>query len=119
MEDKCWSDPINASTDSPHAVSFYLPTLPLSLPRLQVQQQEELPSNSSSFSSSSRDSTHSPPYQRTQNLRDIYELNNVIDEQVQNALFSYQPTYFEEAVKEEKWVETMNEEIDAIERNQT
>jgi len=52
-------------------------------------------------------------------LREIYEQNLVFDEQVQYALFSYQPTFSEEAVKEEKWVATMNEEIDAIERNQT
>jgi len=52
-------------------------------------------------------------------LREIYEQNHVIDEQVQYALFSYQPTYFEEAVKEEKWVATINGEIDAIEINQT
>ena len=29
------------------------------------------------------------------------------------------PFYFEDAVKEEKWVEAMNEEIGAIERNDT
>jgi len=50
-------------------------------------------------------------------LREIYENNHVFDEQVQYALISYQPTYFEEAVKEEKWVAAMNEEIDANERN--
>ena len=33
--------------------------------------------------------------------------------------FSCQPTYFEEAVKEEHWVQDMNEEIDAIQRNNT
>jgi len=35
---------------------------------------------------------------------------------------SYQPTYFEEEVKEEHWVQAMNEEIEtieAIERNDT
>jgi len=52
-------------------------------------------------------------------LREIYDQNDVIDEQVQYAMFSYQPTYFEEALKEEQWVKDMNEVIDAIERNQT
>ena len=52
-------------------------------------------------------------------LREIYEQNLVFDEQDQYALCSYQHTFFEEAVKEEKWVAAMNEEIDAIERNQT
>jgi hypothetical protein len=32
------------------------------------------------------------------------------------SFLSYQPTFFEEAVKEEHWVEAMNEEIEAIER---
>ena len=35
------------------------------------------------------------------------------------ALLSYQPTYFEESVKEEHWPPTMNDEIDTIERNKT
>ena len=35
------------------------------------------------------------------------------------AFISTQPTYFEEAVKEKHWVEAMNQEITAIEKNQT
>jgi len=89
MEDKCWSDSVNASTDSPQAINFKLPTLPFSLPRLQVQQREELPSDNYSSYSSSRDSTPSPPHQRIISLREIYEQNNVIDAQVQYAMFSY------------------------------
>jgi hypothetical protein len=34
-------------------------------------------------------------------------------------MLSYQLVYFKEAVKEEKWVDAMNEEIEAIERNDT
>jgi len=41
MEDKCWSDLVNASTYSLHVGSFDLPTLPLYLLILQVQQQED------------------------------------------------------------------------------
>ena len=37
----------------------------------------------------------------------------------QYALFSCQPSSYDEAVKDEKWVQAMNEEIDAIEKNQT
>jgi len=40
IEVNCWSDLVNTLADSPQAVSFDLPALPLSLPRLQVQQQE-------------------------------------------------------------------------------
>jgi len=42
-----------------------------------------------------------------------------MDQQEHFDLLSYQLVYFEEAVKEEKWVHEMNKEIDAIERNNT
>ena len=35
------------------------------------------------------------------------------------ALLSFQPTCFEEVVKEKEWVDAMNEEMDSIERNDT
>ena len=35
------------------------------------------------------------------------------------ALFSCEPMHFEEAIKEEKWIHAMNEEIDSIEKNDT
>jgi hypothetical protein len=35
------------------------------------------------------------------------------------ASFSFQATYFEEEFKEENWVNTMDEEIDSIEKNDT
>jgi len=34
-------------------------------------------------------------------------------------LFAYQPTCFEEAIKEENWVQVMDEEIDSIDKNDT
>ena len=34
-------------------------------------------------------------------------------------MLSYQRVYFEEAIKEEKWVDAMKEEIEAIEINDT
>ena len=44
-----------------------------------------------------------------------------VNEDVSNfALFAYcDPTIFENAVKEEKWRNVMDDEIDAIERNNT
>ena len=42
-----------------------------------------------------------------------------MNQQAHFALLSYQPTYFEGAVKEEHWTQTMNDEIDTIERNKT
>jgi hypothetical protein len=51
-------------------------------------------------------------------LREIYEQLDDLDQQAQFSLLSYQPIYFEEAVKEEKWVRAMNEEIEAIEEKQ-
>ena len=34
-------------------------------------------------------------------------------------MFSYQPTSFDEAVKDAQWVQAMNEEIDDFEKNQS
>jgi len=52
-------------------------------------------------------------------LTELYEQTPILDEQLQFALFSCQPTSFNEAVKDAQWVKAMNEEIDAIEKNQT
>jgi hypothetical protein len=57
--------------------------------------------------------------QRTRSLREIYQHNNDYEQQGHFSFLSIQPTYFEEAVKEEHWVEAMNEEIEAIEKNKT
>ena len=60
---------------------------------------------------------------KTKSLREIYqdERNEEdYDESVNFALFSCSdPIYFEEAMKEEKWCNAMDEEIDAIKRNET
>ena len=48
----------------------------------------------------------------------IYAQDDV-DDIVNFAFLSFQPTCFEEAVKEKEWVDAMSNEIDAIERNQT
>ena len=37
----------------------------------------------------------------------------------QISLFSCDPLYFDEAIKEDKWIKAMDEEIDSIERNNT
>ena len=84
----------------------YQPDLPMRLPRLEVQQQE--------------DAADGPPQNRkTKSLIELYEQTPILDEQLQFALFSYEPTSFNEAVKDAQWVTTMNQEIDAIEKNQT
>jgi hypothetical protein len=49
-----------------------------------------------------------------------YKVTGIEDPITHFALFSYcNPTTFESAVKEEKWRKVMNDEIDAIERNNT
>ena len=60
-----------------------------------------------------------PQHQKTKSLRELYEQTQVLEEQLEYALFSYQPTSFNEAVKVAQWVKSMNEEFDAIEKNQT
>ena len=52
------------------------------------------------------------------NLSDIYAQDDV-DDIVNFAFLSFQPTCFEEAIKDKEWVDAMNNEIHAIERNQT
>ena len=56
------------------------------------------------------------------NLNDIYE-QEVANEGM-NSLFTLyfhvdDPIHFEEAIKDRKWIEVMDEEINAIERNKT
>ena len=81
--------------------------LPIRLPRLEVQQQEETPTNS-------------PPHNhKTRSLRDLYEKTLIIDEKHQYALFSCHPSSFNEAINNAQWVNAMNEQIDSIEKNQT
>ena len=41
------------------------------------------------------------------------------DNLVHFAFLSFQPTCFEEVVKEKEWIDAMNNEINSIERNQT
>ena len=59
---------------------------------------------------------------KTKSLREIYqdERYEDCDESVNFALFSHSdPIYFEESIKEKKWCKAMDEEIDAIEWNET
>ena len=56
--------------------------------------------------------------QKTTSLRELYVQTLVIYEQV-DSMFCSHPTTFEEAASDAQWVKAMNEEIDAIERNQT
>ena len=44
----------------------------------------------------------------TRRLREIYSQDYEVDMQVHFALFSCEPIHFEEAIKEEKWIHTMN-----------
>jgi hypothetical protein len=48
-----------------------------------------------------------------------YKKNNDFEQEGYFSFLSIHPTFFQEVVKEEHWVEAMNEEIDAIERNKT
>jgi len=100
MEDKCWSDSANTLAENLQEITLDLPAHSPNMPILQVQQQQEvLPSDSSSSFSSSHDSTPSPLRQCMRSLREIYEKNPNFDEKFQYDLCSYQPTYFEEVVK--------------------
>ena len=60
---------------------------------------------------------------KTKSLREIYQEERYEEdyyESVNFSLFSHSdPIYFEEFLNEEKWFNAMDEEIDAIERNET
>ena len=62
IEDKCWSDP----SEIQHEYHSYQPNLPITLPRLEVQQQE--------------DAADGPPQNRkTKILRELYEQTPSLD----------------------------------------
>ena len=60
---------------------------------------------------------------KTKSLREIYQVERYdedYDKTVNFELFSHSdPIYFEEAMKEKKWCNAMDKEIDAIEINET
>ena len=75
----------------------------------------------SDMSSPSSASTRRPNFR---NLNEIYEQDEVDSSAGLNPLFALfchvdDPIHFEDVVKEEKWVATMEEEIGAIEKNDT
>jgi len=49
----------------------------------------------------------------------LYEQNDEVDQVSNFSLIAYDLVNFDDVVKKEVWVESMNEEIDAIERNNT
>ena len=53
---------------------------------------------------------------KMRSLKDIYDDLDVISN---FALLSFQPSSFEEAMKDENWVQAMDEETEAIEKNGT
>ena len=56
------------------------------------------------------------------NLKDIYE-QDITNEGINSFFALYfhvdDPIHFEEAIKDRKWIEAMDEEVNAIERNKT
>ena len=52
------------------------------------------------------------------NLEDLYDVTQVMEDTTLFCFFAYSdPNSFDEAIKEEKWITTMDEEIHAIEKN--
>ena len=75
----------------------------------------------SDMSSPSSTSTRRPKFK---NLSEIYEQDEADSNTSLNSLFDLffhvdDPIHFEDALKEEKWVATMEEEIEPVERNDT
>jgi hypothetical protein len=81
-----------------------------------LQVQNESSSSSHNDSSSHRDLYSDHNHQRMRSLHDIYDQD---DNVVEFAFFSSQPTCFDEYAKKKEWVDAMNNEIEAIEINNT
>lgn len=56
---------------------------------------------------------------KTRSLQDIYEQEDMMNSQSNFALFSQDPIYFKDAIKEEQWINAMNNKIESIEKNDT
>jgi hypothetical protein len=56
---------------------------------------------------------------KTRSLQEIYDQGDRIDLQSNFALFTQDPIYFEDAIKEENWINGMNEEMESIKKNDT
>ena len=74
------------------------------------------------LSASSSTSTPNERGTRFRNLNDIYEQEAT--NEGMNSLFTLyyhidDPIHFEEAIKEKKWIDAMDEEMNAIEKNKT
>ncbi|KAE8728448.1 hypothetical protein F3Y22_tig00004355pilonHSYRG00008 [Hibiscus syriacus] len=71
-------------------------------------------------SSSSSGSQNERVMQRTRSLRDLYEVTERQDNLTLFCLFAdCEPVSFQEAIQEKKWRDAMDEEIKAIEKNDT
>ena len=76
----------------------------------------------SNVSDKSNSTFSTPSYKgkKTRSLKEIYDREEEnLDIYSNFSLFSYDPLYFDEAIKEDKWIKAMDEEIDSIERNNT
>ena len=78
--------------------------------------------NGAYLSATSRTSTSNERGTRFRSLREIYEQGEA--NEGMNSLFALygqvdDPIHFEDAIKDRKWIEAMDEEINAIEKNKT
>ena len=93
---------------------------PSSTPPRNIVQGTSPPTSNVSDESNSTFSKPRYKDKKTRSLKEIYDQEEENVDIFSNfALFSCDPLYFEEPIKEDKWVKTMNEEIDSIERNKT
>lgn len=57
--------------------------------------------------------------QKTRSLKELYDQNDEMDQLSFFALMACDPICFDEAAKEDVWIDAMDEEIDSIKRNET
>ena len=97
--------------DAPRDKTKLLKETAMDAPRDETTQREESPQSSPS-----------PQGRKTRSLRDLYEVTEEINDEnlVLFAFFAGEdPMSYEEASKYEKWTQTRNEDIKAIEKNGT
>lgn len=117
QEDRAWDDKVTRS---------FVPLVDTNEPVIEEQQISSSTPDSVPRRLAAQDPTSdsdqtsaSMQRQKTRSLRDLYEHTQPLDLDALYAFITYQPETYEEAAKEEAWINAMDEEIEVIEKNDT
>ncbi|CAL5332754.1 unnamed protein product [Camellia sinensis] len=117
LEDETSKAPVEITRevqDEPQTPPHRIPA-----PRLPVSHRSAVSSSSSSSSSASSDDSIFKQPRLMRNLQEIYEATEEADLNLFCLFADSDPLTFSEAIQEDKWKKAMDEEIHAIEKNDT